>query len=390
MAKSIFTAIIVFASLAISAQGIDFVEVTWQEALEKAKEEKKLLFVDSYAKWCGPCKRMAKYEFVKPEVGEIYNSNFVNLKLDMESKNGRTFDSQYPVSAYPTMFFLNGDGEVVKKVKGGKKAEQLISMAKAVLRSHDTSGEFRAKYVEGDRSYETVYGYVEALNKVGKPSLRISNDYIKSNPDIKEEQLYKFYHIATVDADSRVFDLMTTHKNDIVPLVSEKAYNEKVKSACIKTIAKAIEYETESLFEEAIAKAAQHLTKDAEIFTLESKIKYYSSMRNGEKYGETAKEISKIYLKEDPMKVKPLIGELQKKFKKDEKLVELSVDLAKKYFKKTKSTDGAMVYAKSLMAIKKYDKATDVLNKGIKEAEKNGESTKPLEMLIKVVEKEKA
>ena len=390
MTKSIFTILAVLISLSVSAQGIEFVEVTWQEALAKAKEENKLLFVDSYAKWCGPCKRMAKHEFVKPEVGEIYNNNFVNLKLDMESKNGRTFDSKYPVSAYPTMFFLNGNGEIVKKVKGGKKAEQLISMAKAVLKSYDTSGEFKEKYVEGDRSYETVYGYVEALNKIGKPSLRISNDYLKSNPEITDEQLYKFYHVATVDADSRIFDLMTENKTEVIASVSEKAFNEKVRSACLRTISKAVEYETESLFDEAIAKAKANLTKDAELFALESALKYYYNMSYGQQFGETAKEISKIYLKEEPGKLKPIISELQKKFKKDEKLMDLSVDLSKKYYKKTKSTDGAMVYARSLMAVEKYDKSIDVLNKGIKQAEKNGESIKPMEMLIKVVEKKRA
>ena len=70
--------------------------------------------------------------------------------------------------------------------------------------------------------------------------------------------------------------------------------------------------------------------------------------------------------------------------------MDLSVDLSKKYYKKTKSTDGAMVYARSLMAVEKYDKSIDVLNKGIKQAEKNGESIKPMEMLIKVVEKKRA
>ncbi len=389
MTKSIFTVFFAIISFSIVGQGIEFVEVTWQEAVELAKQENKLLFVDSYAKWCGPCKRMAREEFVKPEVGDVYNSNFINLKLDMETKNGRTFDSKYPVTAYPTMFFLNGEGEVVKKVRGGKKSAQLISMAKTVLKSYDTSGQFKEKYDAGDRSYEVVYNYVEALNKASKPSLKISNDYLKSDPEITEEQRLKFLFIATVDADSKIFEKMTKSKKDIIQLVSEKKFNKKVESACHNTVVKAIEYETESLLEEAVEKS-KFLTKDKELFGLKCKLKYYSNIKNSKAYGDAAKDISKIFLKQDPSKMKTLIIDIQKNFKKDEKLIKQSVDYAKKYHKKTKSLESTMVYAKSLMLVKKYDDAVDLLNKSIKEATEKGESTRSLEMLLKAVEKERA
>ena len=390
MTKSIFTIFLLAITFSIYGQGIEFVDVTWQEALDKAKEERKLLFVDSYAQWCGPCKRMAKQEFVKSEVGDVFNSNFVNLKLDMETPNGRTFDSSYPVSAYPTMFFLNGDGEVVKKIKGGKKAEQLIQMAKSVLKSYDTSGEFKEKYDSGDRSYDVVYNYVDALNKASKPSLRISNLYLKSNPEITEEQKLKFYYVATVDADSKIFETMTSNSTEIIKLVSENKYNEKVRSACQKTIEKAIEYETESLLDEAIDKASKNLTQDADVFVLESKQKYYSNIKDNNLYEEAVKGLSKLYLKNSPEKVKGLISDIQKKFKNDETLLKRSVEIAKKYHKQEKTDESAMVYAKSLILIEKYDDAEKVINKGIKQATKDGKQTRSLEMLLKIIQKKRA
>lgn len=386
MTKSIFVVLFSLIYIASYAQGIEFVEVKWQEAIAKAKEQNKLLFVDSYAKWCGPCKRMAKHEFVKPEVGEVYNSNFVNLKLDMESKNGRTFDSKYPVSAYPTMFFLDGDGKVVKKVKGGKKGAQLIAMAKEVLKSYDTSGKYKEKYDAGDRSYDVVYKYVEALNKAGRPSLRISNMYLKSNPDITLEQKQKFYFVATVDADSKIFDKMVAEKQAIVQMVSEKEFNDKIKSACTKTIEKAIEYETEDLLKEAIDKAKTHLTTDKETFILESKLHYYSNIKNNALYLDAAKSLSKIYLKGEINKMKGLILEMQSKFKKDKEILKESVNIAKKYSKKAKSQESTLVYAKSLILIEKEKDAIKVLKKSIESVKKNGEATKSLEMMLQAIE----
>ena len=70
-------------------QGVQFQELTFQEALNKAKAENKLVFVDCYTSWCGPCKYMLNNVFVLPEVGEFFNEHFVNVKYDMEQGEGR-------------------------------------------------------------------------------------------------------------------------------------------------------------------------------------------------------------------------------------------------------------------------------------------------------------
>jgi thiol-disulfide isomerase/thioredoxin len=389
MKRSIIFIFLLSISLSSYAQGIEFVHVKWQEAMEMAKEQDKLLFVDSYAEWCGPCKRMAKYEFVKEDVGAIYNENFINLKLDMESKNGRTFDSKYPVSAYPTMFFLDGEGKVVKKVRGGQKGDALISMAKKVLKSYDTSGKYKEKYDTGDRSYDVVYSYVEALNKASKPSLRISNKYLKSNPEITEEQKLRFYHVATVDADSKIFDMMVDNKSAIIGLIGTEAFDKKVTSACNNTVKKAVEYETESLLEEAIQKSGA-LTSGGKEYGLNAKMNYAKNMKNNSMYASAAKDLSKVYFKGDVEKVNDIILTIHKVFGADNEMLNLSKDISKKYFKKAKSVNSALAYSKTMMLLNDNEKAKKILEKGIKNAEKAEENTKPLVMMLKVIEAKKA
>lgn len=389
MKRSLIFIFLFAVSLSSYAQGIKFQKVKWQEALEMAKEESKLLFVDSYAEWCGPCKRMAKNEFVKPDVGEIYNTHFINLKLDMESKNGRTFDSKYPVSAYPTMFFLDGDGNVIKKIRGGQKGDQLIAMAKAAIKGYDTSGKFKEKYDEGDRSYATVYSYVDALNKSGKPSLRISNDYLKSKPDITEEERVKFYYVAAVDADSKIFDKMVDNKSKLVALLGAEAFDKKVKSACDNTVRKAVEYETVSLLEEAIEKS-KAMTNGSKEYGLNAKMDYAEDMRDKTMFASAAEDISKIHFKGDISKINDIVLTIHKLFGDDADMLKLSKDIGKKYFKKAKTVKSALAYSKTLMLMKDDSGATKVLNKGLKNAEKSGEKTKALEMMLKVIESNKA
>ena len=66
--------ILLLLSTTTYAQGIDFFGGSWTEALEKAAAEDKLIFVDAYAEWCGPCKVMAARVFPDAEVGDYFNA----------------------------------------------------------------------------------------------------------------------------------------------------------------------------------------------------------------------------------------------------------------------------------------------------------------------------
>lgn len=73
----------------MSAQeGIQFKKCSWNEALEVARKENKIIFIDFYTEWCGPCYNMAQQVFVLHSVGSFYNSNFISLKIDAEKGEG--------------------------------------------------------------------------------------------------------------------------------------------------------------------------------------------------------------------------------------------------------------------------------------------------------------
>jgi thioredoxin 1 len=116
-----------------SNDGIVFFEGTWEEALTKAEKEHKVIFLDAYAAWCGPCKLLKKNVFSDPIVGAYYNENFINMAIDMEKGNGPQLASKYGVRAYPTLIFVNGDGSVANKVVGYHNSDQLIELGKSVL-----------------------------------------------------------------------------------------------------------------------------------------------------------------------------------------------------------------------------------------------------------------
>lgn len=355
-------------SMSLSAQGISFYEGSWKDAMAKAKEEGKVMFVDSYAKWCGPCKRMAKTVFTKEDVGAFYNENFINLKLDMEEEDGVTFGHKYPVSAYPTLWYLDGDGNIVHKEKGGKSAEQLIKTAQLVLRKHDTSGEFAEKYEKGDRSYKLVYNYIKALNKSSKPSLKISNDYLRSKPKISEEERLRFIHEAAVEADSKIFDKLIENKKEIRKLVGEEALTKKVEIATRSTVDKAIEYEVESLLEEAIDAYAAVLGED-KVATNKLERHYYLNTGQKKLYVKKTHDLYKM-VKKDPAELKKMYNQLKGKYK-DPTYSELLEDIARQRIKLEDSPDNILEFAKLMLNFDQFDEAEKAIDKKIDQYKDN-------------------
>lgn len=111
---------------------IQFVESDLDKAMAQAKAENKLLFVDFYATWCGPCKRMAQDVFTLPEVGEYFNKHFISCKLDAEKEVDKSVLKKYDVTGFPCMVFMNAEGKSLRKVLGMVAPGILLSEARVV------------------------------------------------------------------------------------------------------------------------------------------------------------------------------------------------------------------------------------------------------------------
>jgi len=331
--KSLFYSLLCFFFLntnVLGAQGIDFFQGTFEEALAKAKEEGKPIFVDAYAVWCGPCKRMAKMVFTDQKVGEFYNANYVNMKLDMERGEGLKFRKKYPVSAFPTLFYINSSGEVLQKVKGAQQVEAFIKLGKSVLDKVDHSKDFAKEYKAGKRDPQFILEYIMALNKSKKSSIKVANKYLTKKKDYTDPTNLKIVYEATNQADSRIFDMLIKNKKAIEKLYSKEAVEGKIEQACRATIITAIDFESEDLLKEAQEKMKKHLPKKANLFLLQSEMDFCVAMGNAEKYVKCCSDYVKKEIKDDDKRLHGLAQEIIKHFSKDAKAMKQAEKLAKK------------------------------------------------------------
>lgn len=378
--------ILLFFICAVSfGQGIEFFEGTWEETLAKAKEENKLIFVDAYTSWCGPCKKMAKLTFTDEKVGKMFNEKYVNQKMDMESVDNTSFISKYPVRAYPTLFFINGDGEVVHTAVGFQDVNGLLSFSAAAEKKDDQSVNFVEDYEAGNRDYKFVLGYISALNKVGKPSLKISNDYLNSNPKISQKEKAAFLLEAAVESDSKIYDQLIENKKSAKELVGEEIFKQKVKSACSKTVNKAVEYEVFDLVEEAIQKyGKEHDKNETKEFAYQSKMEYYRASGLTDDYVSQAEQYYKKVAKKDNEKLDRLIEEVHK-VKDNPQAKKLMREAGKQLVKNEDTWKNRVTYSQTLMINDDMLSAMEQANKALEKVGDNPRDKQQVNGLIRLI-----
>lgn len=112
--------------------GIQFQKGSFSEALALAKKENKLVFLDIYASWCGPCNLLKSKTFSNAEVGKFYNANFINMAVNGEVGEGIQLATKYGVSGYPSLFYIYPNGEIAVATMGYRTAVEFLEMGKQI------------------------------------------------------------------------------------------------------------------------------------------------------------------------------------------------------------------------------------------------------------------
>ncbi|MFI8377366.1 thioredoxin domain-containing protein [Leeuwenhoekiella sp. NPDC079379] len=99
----------------------------WLHSLEDAQKlalgQNKLILVDFWASWCGPCLKMDKDSWSDPEVQSLMEA-FIPVKIDFDRQ--KNLARSYQVNAIPDFYIMDGNGAVIYHHKGYLNAFDLI------------------------------------------------------------------------------------------------------------------------------------------------------------------------------------------------------------------------------------------------------------------------
>ncbi len=254
--KKIVGLLLVFltSTATLTAQnGIKFTKgLSWAQIKEKARTEKRYIFVDTYTTWCLPCKEMEKEIFPQQAVGDFFNANFINVafQLDVTKKDNeevrrryddaRYFEKTFSIKSYPTYLFFDPSGELVHTVDGASKtAEDFIAKAKKALDPATQVNALKKQFDAGRRDPEFLLRLISTSNSAkSDPFTRnVVNEYLKTQSDLLTEPNLKFIADATTRITDPGFRVLRSQPHKIDAVSEPGTASELIKTILFDEIA---------------------------------------------------------------------------------------------------------------------------------------------------------
>lgn len=298
--KNIISGLFIFITIFGFAQNeIQFQDLPFKDLVAKAKKENKLVFIDAYAAWCGPCKMMEKNVFNKKSVGDFYNKNFVNARIDMEKGEGREVAQKFGVRSYPTYLFLNGDGELVSQNYGYMEEGIFLAMAQDINSPNNKKGSLKERFAKGEKDKDFLINIMKLNSSADYEFAKQASERYFSNRKKTDEftkddvGLLLYFLKSTEDINYKTF---VSQKADIIKFLPEENYKEFNNQLVLaKVVQESIDEKAKKINDDYFLKTAEPLVgKVAAILKLnQTKLAYYEQNANFPEYEKAALEYYK-------------------------------------------------------------------------------------------------
>jgi thioredoxin-related protein len=399
--KNIFILLLTISIPDITAQGIIFEKnTTWEQVVAKAKAENKLIFVDCYTTWCGPCKKLDAEVFPNPEVGAFFNKNFVNLKVQMDTvKNdseytrqwwaiGQEWHKKYGIWAYPGFLVFDSNGEIAERGVGYSPVPQFLEKGKELINTENHYYRLRKQYEEGKLPEEKLSMFADkVLGSYDRTFItKFGPEYLAKQKDLLTQINIRFITQMNPEMGSVYFNLIRDNiaKVDQVMEQPGVAENYLYRSAQQKFITKLAPSKVDVIPDWVGVESSlrQYFPDLADKFLLKAKINRANSLKIWIEFSELVQQYFEKYTPN--VENNQLNSYAWSIFQNCEDLncINLALNWAK-HASDTSNDPGLMdTYANLLYKAGQKDKAVAVQQKAVSISKSKGDDTSELQSVL--------
>lgn len=383
MKKYLLLLILPLAFHVRAQSGISFSESNWQKLLQQAEKEDKLIFLDAYTTWCGPCRMMDKDVFPDEALGKFYNKNFINAQIDMEGEEGLPLAKKYNIRAYPSLLYINGSGEVVHRVVGYHEVDQLLEAGETAMDPDQNLKGMTARFKAGEKDADFLLKLaIVRANAMEDGHMEPLEVYFNTQKDWGTPDNMELLFTYTDDLDSPLFDYFAKNRSDFELLFGRETVAQKlqylVNQKLYEGAADALDLET---VDEIYGKAYPDM---AEKLSANFRVDYYRMAGEQEKFLEATINYIEKFQPDDAMELNNAawnffeLVEDQEQLKLALKWAQRSVELEPGYY--NHDTLAALYFK-----LGQKKKAIKTAREAIRIAEAEGEDASATEALLDAI-----
>ncbi len=386
-------------------QGIQFFVGTWDQVLEMAEVRKKPIFVHMYTNYTPACRKMEKEIFKDYRSVNLYNTEFINHKINLHTKEGMKFKERFNLpnttSQFPVLLYFDQTGSLLMKKLGEKSVNEFLDIGNQIIHASDGQKNktiaqpymnyiiYKASYEEGERKPNFLHEYAYQAKKFNDNYLPMVNEYIAQLSDEKlfTQKNAQFICDFSDDIHARPFEILLNNKHRFISVLGREIVENKMKEAirtAVVNSAMAQESEPQN-FQYALRTVTKCNLSDASEYTFLMELLYAKKLRNWGSY----RALAYNYLENNTIENANVMNEIAWQFAihaSDKDKLELALEWTTTIIEaKPKTFSYLETQAALLYRLNKRSKAIKIAEKAIDLAKQRGINYKSTLNLLKAI-----
>ncbi|MEA9412541.1 thioredoxin family protein [Flavobacterium sp. PL02] len=330
-------------------------DITYKDALVKAKQENKPVFIMLYATWCPHCNAMKNSTFQDAMVMAFLKDNYICVWKDIDKEEGLALKTKFDTKSLPSFLIVDANETVLYNLKGEIKTADFLNEIKNALNPKMQLPYLESVFMADPSNANKCLAYLNTLRK-GRERVDLSkatHTYLATQSDAQllTEMNWRIIANGVSDIKSHEFQYVLQHQKEFETVASADRVEKKI----INIVTELLRPYTESLDtinyykQREIAKTIKLQKTDSLIFSYDLTIAERST--NWGYYKKTTLDGTQKYMWNTPSILKE-IGEVYLKNITDVESLKKSIEWVKRSLELNDSYDGNLLLSRLYIKIK--------------------------------------